>query len=62
MRPLFLAAPEEPRAYERGNYSFLLGDELLVAPVVQPGADSRLCWLPEGEWVHLWTGETLSTG
>ena len=62
MRPLFLAAPEEKRAYERGNYSYLLGDELLVAPVVQPGADSRLCWLPEGEWVHLWTGKRLSGG
>ena len=62
MRPLFLAAPDAAKAYERGQYSYLLGGELLVAPVVQPGADSRICWLPEGEWIHLWTGERLSGG
>ena len=62
MRPLFLAAPDEARAYARENYSYLLGDELLVAPVVEPDADSRRCWLPEGEWIHLWTGERCSAG
>ena len=40
---------------------FLLGEELLVAPIVEKcGWDcppSRQVWLPEGEWVHLWSGE-----
>ena len=62
MRPLFLAAPDEARAYARENYSYLLGGELLVAPVVQPGADSRRCWLPEGDWIGLWTGARYAAG
>ena len=62
MRPLFLAAPGEQAAYRTDNYSYLLGSELLVAPVTEPGADSRSCWLPEGDWTHLWSGEGFSGG
>lgn len=62
MRPLFLDAPHEERAYDREAYSYMLGDEVLVAPVVVPGADERRVWLPDGEWVHLWTGERFSGG
>ena len=62
MRPLFLDAPHEERAYDREAYSYMLGDEVLVAPIVVPGTDERRVWLPEGEWVHLWTGERFSGG
>ena len=62
MRPLFLAAPDEPRAYDHRLYSFLLGEDVLVAPVVKPGEDSRSLWLPEGEWIHLWSGKRYSVG
>ena len=61
MRPLFLVSEDE-RAWERDNYCYLLGEDMLVAPVVRPGADSRTLWLPEGDWVHLWTGESCSGG
>lgn len=60
MRGLFMAAPNDRRAYERKNYSYLLGSDVLVAPVVEPGADKRQLWLPEGEWKHLWSGELCS--
>ena len=62
MRPLFLAAPQEARAYTRELYSYLLGDDVLAAPVVEPGAETRSVWLPEGDWVHLWTGEHYEGG
>ena len=62
MRPLFFAEPGAARAYERGLYSYLLGGDVLVAPVVEPGAESRTLWLPQGEWVHLWTGARYGGG
>ncbi|MGA4633677.1 hypothetical protein ACPA5B_07315 [Pseudomonas solani] len=33
----------------------MLGDQLLVAPVLEPGVDSLEVALPAGEWVHLWS-------
>lgn len=38
--------------------TFLLGDELLVAPVTQQGALSRTVRFPEGEWISLADGTT----
>ena len=62
MRPMFFAAPEDERAYERDRYCFMLGDDMVVAPVVRQGAVERDVWLPEGNWVHLWSGEKYSAG
>ena len=62
MRPLFWEAPDEDTAYSRELYSYMLGDDLLVAPVVEPGRDSRKVWLPHGQWQHLWSGELYSEG
>jgi alpha-D-xyloside xylohydrolase len=38
---------------------FLLGDALLVAPVVEAGATTRSVVLPPGRWIDWWTGEAL---
>jgi len=62
MRPLFFAAPEDERSYDRDRYCYMLGDDMLVAPVVKQGAVERDVWLPEGEWIHLWTGEKYTAG
>ena len=62
MRPLFFEHPDDPRAWERENYSYFLGDELLVAPVVRPGAEEREVYLPSEGWVHLWTGRACPAG
>lgn len=46
---------------DRAGYSdpdaYLLGTDLFVAPVVEPGATSRALHLPPGRWVHFWTGD-----
>ncbi|WP_068138606.1 glycoside hydrolase family 31 protein [Limnochorda pilosa] len=56
MRPLVYHFPDDPVA-ARVQDAFLLGPDLLVAPVLQPQARERMAYLPEGEWVDFWTGE-----
>jgi alpha-glucosidase (family GH31 glycosyl hydrolase) len=48
-RPLWLGAPGDPRA-AREEQSWLLGRDVLVAPVVQEGAAGRGVYLPRGCW------------
>ena len=55
-RPLFLHFPDDPRAYAVED-AFLLGPDLLVAPVHAAGTTDWPVYLPLGaEWVHVWTG------
>jgi len=60
MRPLFYHYDEERAYTEKTEY--LLGRDVLVAPVLRKGADSRRVWLPEDRWVHLFTGKEYSGG
>ena len=46
----------------RDMYSYFLGDELFVCPVIRKGAAARTVWLPKGDWVHLWSGKTYKGG
>ncbi|MFH8974233.1 glycoside hydrolase family 31 protein [Streptomyces sp. NPDC017890] len=54
VRPLWWSAPEE-RALRDCEDAFLLGDCLLVAPVLDPGADRRAVQLPRGRWYDMVT-------
>ncbi|MGE0785497.1 MAG: TIM-barrel domain-containing protein [Sandaracinaceae bacterium] len=40
-------------------YIYVLGGDILVAPVITPGATTRTLHLPPGHWVHWFTGEPL---
>ena len=40
-------------------YEYMLGNELLVAPVYEKGAETRIIDLPEGRWIDYWTGDLL---
>lgn len=39
--------------------TFLLGDNIVVAPVIEPGATTRTVVLPIGEWMDSTTGEIV---
>jgi alpha-glucosidase len=55
VRPLWWGAPED-RELRDCEDAFLLGDCLLVAPVLEPGADRRTVRLPRGRWYDTATG------
>jgi alpha-D-xyloside xylohydrolase len=56
MRPLFVDFPADPVAWEVDD-EFLLGPDVLVAPVLHAGATSREVYLPAGTvWVDPVTG------
>lgn len=40
---------------------YLLGDALLVAPVIEAGADTRGVYLPAGEWFDWQSGEAITS-
>jgi alpha-glucosidase len=56
VRHLFLHYPEDATARRVRYEEFLVGSELLVAPVLDPGRDAVRVYLPAGEWVHVWSG------
>ena len=41
---------------------FILGDHLLVAPVVEPGQNTRAVYLPAGRWYRVGTNESYNGG
>ena len=61
MRPLVLHYPKDPETYNL-NGEFLVGENLLVAPVLEQGATKKMVYLPEGEWYDYWTGEKITGG
>lgn len=44
------------------EYAYLLGRDLLVAPVTDRGTATRAVRLPPGAWVDLWSGAELAGG
>ena len=60
VRPLFFHYGE-PAAYTEKT-EYLLGRDLLVAPVLEEGAVRRRVYLPEDAWVHVFTGESFPGG
>ncbi len=60
VRPLFFYYDED-RAYEEA-YEYLLGRDILVAPVVKAGATAREVYLPNDKWIHLESGKEYGGG
>lgn len=61
VRPLFFEYPDEEECYSI-NDQYLLGSDMLVAPVLEQGARAREVYLPEGLWRDYWSGEIHDGG
>jgi len=62
VRPTFAVFPNDPACWAE-NDEMMLGPDLLIAPVVEAGADSRAVYLPAGTvWRDFWTGEAFAGG
>ncbi len=60
MRHPALEFPNDARSVAT-EYEYMIGSQILVAPVVAP-ASTRLFYLPPGEWINYWTGDSLTGG
>lgn len=58
MRPLFFDHPHDSATWD-WPYQFQFGDELLVAPVCEPGVSAWSVYLPRGRWSDAWTGQSV---
>lgn len=61
MRPLLWHHPNDPAAVACDD-QFLLGESLLVAPILRPGATARSVYLPRGLWFDFWSGGLYEGG
>ena len=61
VRHLYLHYPNDPMV--RGlDEQYLLGPDLLVAPVLQKEQKTVKAYLPEGKWKHFWSGQVYDGG
>ena len=62
MRGLVMDFPQDPKVRDLAT-EYLFGPAFLVAPVYEPGADSRTVYLPDGtDWYDFNSGEKLAGG
>jgi alpha-glucosidase len=62
MRPLWFEYPSDSRTYLLED-QYLVGRDLLVAPVLQEGQRRRRVYFPRGDaWVDWWTGQRYEGG
>ncbi|MCX9155413.1 glycoside hydrolase family 31 protein [Niveibacterium sp. 24ML] len=61
IRPMIWAAPERAEAAGIAD-QYLLGEDLLVAPVLAEGLRARDIWLPPGQWRDYWGGAVYPGG
>ena len=61
LAPLWYQAPRDASTHGI-NDQFMLGNDVVVAPVVQKGATTRDLYLPAGKWRDLESGKVLEGG
>lgn len=61
VRPLYMEFNGE-RDLIQVNDEFMLGENILVAPIVREGQVKRLVRLPKGTWFNYWTKEKIEGG
>ena len=60
-RPLLLNYQDDPNTYNLDD-QFMLGGDLLIAPILKPDVTRRLVYLPAGTWYDFWTNKKYSGG
>jgi oligosaccharide 4-alpha-D-glucosyltransferase len=62
MRPLFFEEPRNHEIYKVAG-TYLFGDDMLVAPVMHPGAEEQHVWFPgRSNWFDFYTGKKYRGG
>lgn len=61
MRPMLYEFPSDDDTFNMDN-QFMLGENLLVAPVLFPGVGAISVYLPEGRWLNYSTERIFSSG
>ncbi|WP_174614318.1 glycoside hydrolase family 31 protein [Virgibacillus ihumii] len=61
MRPLFMEYPEDVKTYNL-NDQFMVGDNVIIAPILAPSVTDRSVYLPRGYWTDFETGEVYTGG
>ena len=56
VRHPFLHYPDDNYLLSLSNEQFMLGSEFMICPILDKGKRDISCYLPKGEWVHLWSG------
>src|ERR1044071_8625529 len=60
-RPLLLNYQDDPSTYNLDD-QFVVGDDILLAPIVKPDVTRRLVYLPAGSWYDYWTNKKYAGG
>ena len=53
MNELFKTA-EEMEQVKDYKYQYMLGDDMVVAPVIRKGKVKQTLYLPAGKWISIW--------
>jgi alpha-glucosidase len=60
VRHPFIHYPDDPEVYGL-DYQFMVGPDLMMAPVLDPGEETVEVYLPAGRWVHAWSGKVYGS-
>jgi alpha-glucosidase len=61
LRSLYTLDPTDPKLLKEQT-GFLLGEQLLVHPVIKAGQQSKVIYLPQGDWYDFHTGRRFFGG
>jgi len=60
-RPLLLNYQDDESTYNLDD-QFMIGDDILIAPITKPDVTRRLVYLPAGSWYDYWTNKKYAGG
>lgn len=61
LRPLVMNYDNDSNTYEL-NDEFMLGDQMIIAPVLKQGVTKRMVYLPEGKWYDYQSKKEFTKG